>query len=74
MRGAAGVFLRQMGQQLWGLGGADDLNALAGLTLKTALLGTKQYLVLLLDAEQALTLQQAHRGSLFPLFPERGPR
>jgi hypothetical protein len=63
-------FVRKLGQVLWGLGSGSSLNSLAGLSVKTEIIGVSQPLILLLDSDDAATLAHALPGRATLLVPE----
>jgi hypothetical protein len=70
VRDDLGAFLRQAGQVMWGLGDRRALNALAGVALKSTLMGTSEPLVLLIDPDSAVALERTLPGGVVLLVPE----
>lgn len=65
----AGRFLHDFGRVLWKLGDNRSLNSLAGMSVKTMLLGVSQPLILLLDPDDAVALVQILPGHAVLLVP-----
>jgi hypothetical protein len=70
VRGDIGTFIHELGKVLWGLGDSSSMNPLAGLSVKTALVGSSQPLILLLDPDDAMTLVRTIPGRATLLVPE----
>ena len=70
LRGDIGVFIRQAGQALWGLGSNRSLNSLAGVAVKSTIPGASQPLILLLDPDDAATLARTLPGNAVLLVPK----
>ncbi len=70
LRDDAGAFFRQTGQVMWGLGEGRALNALAGVALKSTLMGGAQPLILLIDPDSAIALERALPGGVVLLVPD----
>ena len=64
VRAHAGVFLREVGQVMWGVGNNQSLNALAGMALKTTISGGSRPLILMLDPESGAALEQEMPGGV----------
>ncbi len=62
-------FMHQIGQVLWGLGGSSAMNSLAGLSMKTQIIGQSQPLILLLDTDDAAMLARTLPGRATLLVP-----
>ena len=63
-------FVHRLGQVLWGLGGSSSMNALAGLSMRTQIVGESQPLILLLDTDDAAALVRTLPGHTVLLVPE----
>ncbi len=70
VRNHIGQFMRQLGQAVWGLGGSSSMNSLAGLSVKTEIVGVSQPLILLLDPDDAATLVRSLPGHASLLVPD----
>jgi hypothetical protein len=70
VRSDVGVFIHELGKVLWGLGDSRSMNPLAGLSVKTALVGESQPLILLLDPDDAASLVRTVPGRATLLVPE----
>ncbi len=73
VRNHVAEFVHQLGQVLWGLGSGSSMNALAGLSVKTEIVGASQPLILLLDPDDAAMLAHALPGRATLLVPETVP-
>jgi hypothetical protein len=71
VRTDVGQFARRLVQVLWGLGSDNSLNSLAGLSVKTEIIGVSLPLILLVDADDATTLARALPGRATLLVPDR---
>ncbi|HTC10319.1 MAG TPA: hypothetical protein VK726_16250 [Acetobacteraceae bacterium] len=63
-------FMHQLGEVLWGLGSGSSMNSLAGLSVKTEIVGQSQPLILLIDTDDAATLVHTLPGRATLLVPE----
>jgi hypothetical protein len=73
VRNHVAEFVHQLGQVLWGLGSGSSMNALAGLSVKTEIVGASQPLILLLDPDDAAMLAHSLPGRATLLVPETVP-
>lgn len=73
LRGNVANFVHDLGRALWGLGSGNSMNSLAGLSMKTVILGQSQSVVLLLDPDQAAALVHMMPGRVTLLTPETAP-
>ncbi len=72
VRDDAGLFLRQLGGVLWGLGDGKSLNSLAGVAMRTAVTGTAQRIILIADPLRAQALRHDMPGGVAFLARETG--
>ena len=63
-------FVHQLGRVLWGIGNNQSMNSLAGLSVKSALLGTSEPLILLLEPDTAAVMVNTMPGRATLLVPE----
>jgi hypothetical protein len=70
VREDAGSFLHQLGRVLWGFGNNQSMNSLAGLSVKAALLGASEPLILLLEPDTAALLVNSMPGRGALLVPD----
>jgi len=73
VRNHVAEFVHQLGQVLWGLGSGTTMNSLAGLSVKTEIVGASQPLILLLDPDDAAMLAHSLPGRATLLVPETVP-
>lgn len=70
VRNHVAMFMHQLGEVLWGLGSGSSMNSLAGLSVKTEIVGQSQPLILLIDTDDAATLVRTLPGRATLLVPE----
>lgn len=70
VRNHVAQFVHQLGEVLWGLGSGSSMNSLAGLSVKTEIVGQSQPLILLIDADDAATLVRTLPGRATLLVPD----
>jgi hypothetical protein len=73
VRNDVAAVVHQLGQVLWGLGGATSMNALAGLSMRSGIVGESQPLILLAGPDDAASLAHALPGRATLLVPEKVP-
>jgi hypothetical protein len=64
VREDAGLFVRELGGVLWGLGDTHALNSLAGVALRSALAGAAQRIIMIADPAHAQALRHAMPGGV----------
>lgn len=71
VRDEADAVLRESAELLWGLGGSNSLNSLAGLVMRAALAGESQPMILLVGRREEQLLRYAIPNDVTPLARER---
>ena len=73
VRGNVAEFMHRLGRVLWGLGGSSEMNSLAGLVMRSLIVGESRPLILVLKTDDAATLMRTLPGRVTLLVPEEVP-